>query len=178
VRSVFTGRVGFELDFGDALQSPPSFVDAVDEVHLRWHAPITPGGLADVQSMQATAAGLLDDDVLSQSSLASKPIVLHVEYASVEGGAGNCPAAPDGTCRAASEFDRGAIVDPDLPVDLTAQAQAYNAMLLEANARPEITGFFASGTYPIVSLLDKSASPYGKPAQDVLTFWFQKLTGR
>jgi hypothetical protein len=178
VRAVFSGRIGFELDFGDALQTPPPFLDAVDEVHLRWHAPLTPGGLADIQSMQATAAGLLDDAVFSQSALVGKPIVLHVEYASVEGGVSNCPAAPDGSCRAASAFDRGAIVDPALVVDLTGQSQAYNALLLEANGRAAIGGFFASGDYPIVSLLDKSGSPYGKPAQDVLTFWYQKLTGR
>jgi hypothetical protein len=178
VRAVYSGRVGFELDFGDTLQSPPPFLDAVDEVHLRWHAPLTPGGEADVRSMQATAAGLLDDAVLSQPALAAKPIVLHLEYASVEGGVGNCPAAPDGSCRAASAFDRGTVVDPDLAVDLTAQAQAYNALLLEVNARPEISGFFASADYPIAALLDKSASTYGKPAQDVLTFWYQKLTGR
>jgi hypothetical protein len=178
VRAVFSGRIGFELDFGDALQTPPSFLDAVDEVHLRWHAPLTPGGLADVQSMRATAAGFLDDAVLSQPLVAGKPIVLHIEYASVEGGVSNCPAAPDGSCRAASAFDRGAVVDPDLAVDLTAQAQAYNALLLEANGRAAISGFYASADYPIVSLLDKSTSPYGKPAQDVLTFWYQKLTGR
>jgi hypothetical protein len=178
VRAVFTGRIGFELDFGNELQAPPSFLDAVDEVHLRWHAPLTPGGAADVQSMRATAAGLLDSAVLSQPLIAGRPIVLHIEYASVEGGVSNCPPAPDGSCRAASEFARGAVVDPDLGVDLTAQAQAYNALLLEASARPEITGFYASADYPIVALLDKSASPYGKPAQDVLTFWYQKLTGR
>jgi hypothetical protein len=178
VRSVFPGRVGFELEFGDALQTPPSFLDAVDEVHLRWHAPLTLGGPADVQSMQATAAGLLDDTVFAQPALPGKPIVLHVEYASVEGGVDNCPAAPDGSCRAPSAFDLGAVVDPDLAVELTTQAQAYNALLLETNSRPEITGFFASADFPIVSLLDKSASPHGKPAQDVLTFWYQKLTGR
>lgn len=178
VRAVFPGRIGFELDFGDSLQSPPPFVESVDEIHLRWHAPLTRGGPADVQSMRATAAGLLEDHILTQPLLASKPLVLHVQYASVEGGVSNCPPAPDGSCRPASAFDRGAVVDPDLDVDLTAQAQAYNALLLEATARPEIDGFFAAATYPIVTLLDKSASPYGKAAQDVLTYWYPELAGR
>jgi hypothetical protein len=53
------------------------------------------------------AAGLLDDTVLSQPSIAGRPIVLHVEYASVKGGASNCPVAPDGSCRAARAFDQG-----------------------------------------------------------------------
>lgn len=178
VRAVFPGRLGFALDLGESLQSPPSFLDAVDEVHVTWQAALTPGGPADVQSMQATAAGLLDRLVLAQPAVAAKPIVVHVAYASVDGGVRACPAAPDGSCRNASEFDLGALVDPDLPVDLASQAQAFNAMLLETAGRQEITGFYAAGDYPIVALLDKSVSPYGKPAQDVLTFWYLKLTGR
>jgi hypothetical protein len=178
VRAVFPGRLGFALDLGESLQSPPSFLDAVDEVHVTWHAALIPGGPADVQSMQATAAGLLDRLVLAQPAVAAKPIVVHVAYASVDGGVRACPAAPDGSCRNASEFDLGALVDPDLPVDLASQAQAYNAMLLETAGRQAITGFYAAGDYPIVALLDKSVSPYGKPAQDVLTFWYLKLTGR
>jgi hypothetical protein len=177
VRSVFSGRIGFELDFGETLEPPPSFLDAVDEVHLAWHAPLTPGGLATVQSMQATAAGLLDQLVLTEPVLASKPIVVHVVYSSVEGGASDCPPAADGSCRASSEFDLGAIVDPDLDVDLTAQAQAYNALLLEFSARPEVSGFYAGGDFPMAALLDKSTSPHGKPAHDVLTFWYPKLSG-
>jgi hypothetical protein len=177
VRTVFLAA-GFELDFGETPEPPPSFLDAVDEVHLTWHAPLTPGGLATVQSMQATAAGLLDQVLLTQPVLASKPIVVHVVYASVEAGASDCPPAADGSCRASSEFDLGAIVDPDLDVDLTAQAQAFNALLLEFSARPEISGFYASADYPMAALLDKSTSPAGKPAQDVLTFWYPKLTGR
>jgi hypothetical protein len=128
--------------------------------------------------MQAVAASLLDRTILVSPALASKPIVLHVTYASVEGGARACPAAPDGSCRSPAEFDLGAVVDPDLPVDLEAQAQAYNALLLEAAGRQAISGFYAARTYPVAMLLDKSASTHGKPAQDILTFWYLRLTGR
>ena len=178
LRGVFAGRLGFRLELGDELQPPPSFLDAVDEVHIAWSAPLTPGGPADVQSMQATAAGLIDRTILASPILASKPIVLHVAYASVEGGALACPAAPDGSCRSLAEFDLGAVVDPDLPVDLTAQSQAFNALLLETAGRQAITGFYAARTFPVATLLDKSASTYGKPAQDILTFWYLRLTGR
>jgi hypothetical protein len=123
--------------------------------------------------MQATAAGLLDQLLLTQPVMASKPIVVHAVYASVEGGATDCPPAADGSCRASSEFDLGAIVDPDLDVDLTAQAQAYNALLLEFSAGRRSAGSMPAATDPMAALLDKSTSPHGKPAQDVLTFWFR-----
>lgn len=178
IRNTFPGRVGFALDLGESLQPAPSFLDAVDEVHIVWHAPLTPGGPANVQSMQATAAGILDRTVLADPAVAAKPVFLHLTYASVGGGAADCPPAADGSCRSAAEFDLGAVVDPDLPVDLTAQAQAVNAMLLEAAGRQAIAGFYAGRTQPFAALLDKSASTYGKPAQDVLTFWYLKLTGR
>ncbi|MEJ2561818.1 MAG: carboxypeptidase regulatory-like domain-containing protein [Anaerolineales bacterium] len=94
-----------------------------------------------------------------------------------EGSASACAKAPDETCRDNTEFEQGAIVDPDLGVDLLAQAQALNAVLLEATVRDEIQGFFVRGYNPSVVLQDKSASIYGKPGRDVIWYWYSRLTG-
>jgi hypothetical protein len=69
-------------------------------------------------------------------------------------------------------------VDPDLKVDLGEQAQAMNAVLMEATQRPGIQGFTARRYNPVVALQDKSASVHGKPASDVLWYWYQRLTGQ
>ncbi|MEJ2608395.1 MAG: hypothetical protein P8Z41_17250, partial [Anaerolineales bacterium] len=58
-----------------------------------------------------------------------------------------------------------------------AQAQALNAVLLEATVRDEIQGFFVRGYNPSVVLQDKSASIYGKPGRDVIWYWYSRLTG-
>jgi len=49
--------------------------------------------------------------------------------------------------------------------------------VIEAYARPAITGILSRGYNPVLALRDKSASVRGKPAQDILWFWFPRLTG-
>jgi hypothetical protein len=172
VRAVFSGRVGFELDLGETLEAPPSFLDAVDEVHLAWHAPLTPGGLATVQSMQATAAGLLDQLVLP-AVLASKPIVVHAVYASVE--AAPATARRRRTARAALRRVRPGRHCRSAWTSIWRRRRGPQRAAARVR-RPEIGGFYAAGDYQMAALLDKSTSPHGKPAQDVLTFWFPKLS--
>jgi hypothetical protein len=178
VRARFPGRLAFEIELGESLQPPPPFLDVFDEVHIYWHAPLTSGTDATTREMQAASATWLDGTVLATPSLAGMPIVLSVEYLSVDGGASACAKAPDGTCRSPSSFDQGAVVDPDLKVDLLEQAQAINAVLLEAYARPQITGFYVRRYHPVVALQDRSASVNGKPAWDVLWYWYARITGR
>jgi hypothetical protein len=62
-------------------------------------------------------------------------------------------------------------------VDLQAQSDVYEAMLYAINVRPYIAGMVSRGFYPPAMLQDKSASVHGKPAADLLWYWFPRLTG-
>ncbi len=178
VRQRFPGTLAFEIEFGENLQDPPPFLDAVDEVHVYWHAPLAGEPGADVGAMQAAARTLIEETLLQQPALQGMPLVLSVEYLAISGGASGCPPAPDGSCRSPQDFDQGADPDPELGIDLEAQAAAYNAILLEAYAHPEIKGFYTRRYNPAVALRDKSASVRGKPARDVLWYWYPRLTGQ
>jgi hypothetical protein len=177
VRGVYSGKIAFEIEDGAKLQPAPPFLDAVDVVRVYWHVPLGGSNDLTVESMQTAASAALDS-LVQTPALAGKPIELSVEYLSIDGGATACAPRPDGSCRDDAEFDGGAIVDPDLAVDLQEQAQALNAVLLEAVKRPGIQGFYARRYNPVVALQDKSASIHGKPARDVLWFWYQRLTGQ
>ena len=177
VRGIYQGKIAFEIEDGKDLQPIPGFADAVDQIQVYWHVPLTDQNNADMATLQAGASQALDH-LLQTSGLNGKPVSLSVEYLSITNSASACAPAPDETCRPNAAFDEGAVVDPDLAVNLDAQAQAFNAMLLEASKRPEITGFYARGYNPIVALQDKSASVNGKPARDVLWYWYPRLTGQ
>jgi hypothetical protein len=166
------------MDFGAALRGKPSFLDAVDDLHIAWHAPLGQDDDLTSDAMQAEAYRLLDTLLLNESSLQGRPLFLSVEYLSVNGGATGCAPAPDGSCRPPSSFDSGAVVDPDLPVDLAEQSAAINAVLLAAYGRETIHGFYVAGFHPAVALQDKSTSIRGKPAQQMLGYWYPRLTGR
>jgi hypothetical protein len=100
-----------------------------------------------------------------------------VEYLSLEGSANSCPPAPDGSCRDPGSFSSGSVVDPDLGVDLIAQVEAINAVFLGAYEQAEITGFYIRGYNPTAILYDKSASIYRKPAQNLVQYFYPRITG-
>lgn len=175
VRGIYSGPLAFEIDFGKSLQAPPPFLDAVDQIHVYWHVPLGEGKSIPAADMQTAAFAALDGSVLAEPAFDGKPILLSVEYLSVDGGATGCAPLPDGTCRPPESFDGGADPDPDLLVDLGEQTDALNAVLLAAYAREEIRGFYARRYHPPVSLHDKSASVNGKPAGQMLGYWYPRL---
>lgn len=175
VREIYHGRLALEIDFsGDSPLIPP-FLDAADEVSIYWHVPLSDEADATLAEMQE-AAGLALDRLISNTELEGLPLLLSVEYLSIEGSAMACAPFPDGSCRSPETFDEGRAPDPDLAVDLRAQADAFNAMIAEASRRPEISGFYARRYNPAAALHDLSASVNGKPARDVLWYWFQRIT--
>jgi Glycoside Hydrolase Family 113 len=59
--------------------------------------------------------------------------------------------------------------------DLQSQVDQYTALLNVVNQRSWIEGFVTRGYYPPTVLQDESASVHGKPAGQVLAYWFDKL---
>ncbi len=62
-------------------------------------------------------------------------------------------------------------------LDLQTQADLYEALLTAINGRPWIGGLVSRGYYPPAALQDKSASIHGKPAADILWYWFPRMLG-
>jgi hypothetical protein len=174
IREIYSGPLALEIELGDGIPDLPPFIDTVDQVHIYWH-PSLATDLKGVAGMQNQAALRLDQ-LLANRVLQGIPIILNVEYLSIEGGANGCAPAPDGSCRAPSDFDFGQQVDPDLALNLEEQALAINAVLLEAYNRDRIQGFYVRRFNLLAELQDKSASVYGKPAGDVIWYWFPLLT--
>ena len=173
VRERFSGTLAFELDFTGEVDVP-SFLMLVDEVQLYWHAPLVDDGETTTADLQARAGSYLDR-LQASPILRARPTTLVVEYLSINGSAAACASAPDGSCRPAEQFDRGAAVDADLDVNLAEQAQAINAVLLAVLPEDSIHGFFVARYDPGAALQDKSASVHGKPASDVLWYWYPRL---
>jgi hypothetical protein len=176
IRSRYSGPLALELAMGETLQPLPPFVEEFDQVRIRWRPPLAESEQSTVVDMQEAATTILDE-ALSSRSLREKEVFLNLEIPSVTGGASACPPAPDGSCRGLAEFAGGADVDPDLQVDLQAQADAINAVFLAIASRDDLQGLSVIGFYPVAELRDKSSSVYGKPAQDVIWYWYRALTG-
>jgi hypothetical protein len=62
-------------------------------------------------------------------------------------------------------------------LDTQQQVNLYDALFNAINARSWVSGFVSRGYFQPVALLDKSASVHGKPAADLLWYWYPRLLG-
>lgn len=177
VRAIFPGRIAFELELERSIPTIPTFLDAIDEIHIYWHAPLATTLSAGIQEYQSAAKSILSNVILSSEAISSRPIYLSVEYASFDGTALPCEYRPEIECLDAEVFDLGAEGNALVPLDLQEQADALYAVIAEAYIEPRIQGVFVRRYNPVVRINDKSASVFGKPAQAVLELWYSQITG-
>jgi hypothetical protein len=178
VRSHFSGQVLWALPYTEAnLQTPLSFLQDTDGIYLLWSAALT-GQASTTQADLANEAGrLLDNEVSALPALIDKPIILAVAYASATGAANGCLTDGEGGCLGWEALSRPNPDTGTVSLDLQGQANLYEALLTAVNGRPWISGFVSRGYYPPAALQDKSASVHGKPAADILWYWFPRMLG-
>ena len=183
VRAHYSGSLIWSMPFPGGIKDPPAFLDAVDQVYLTWSStPLAEDRDAPEVDLHAAAASYLDNDIKSFQNNLNKPVVIAVAYPSADGGTTGCIPDPlatiKGECLSLSLLNRP---NPDIPtvtLDLQEQEQVYSALLVALNERDWISGFVTRGFYPPAPLQDKSISVHGKPAQDVLWYWYPRLLGK
>jgi hypothetical protein len=176
VRQHFGGKVWWALPYAPGLnQSPLQFLSATDGIYILWNAPLGLEEGASAAELLDRAGQLLDSEVAPLASLLNKPVMLALAYPSAGGVRTGCFRDTNG-CLEWQELSQpnnpGAV-----PLDIKGQADVYAAVLNAVNARPYVVGVISRGFYPPTLLQDKSASVHGKPAADLLWYWFPRLTG-
>ena len=177
VRQHFTGKLWWAMPYTPGrLQSSLSFLSSTDGIYLLWSAPLAADASASTSDMLNQAGQLLDNEVGPLASFLGKPIILGAAYPSAAGVQSGCLTDGQAGC-----LDWTALNQPNNPpsvnLDLQAQADVYDALLNAVNSRAYIAGIVSRGYYPPAVLQDKSASVRGKPAADLLWYWFPRLLG-
>lgn len=178
VRNQYDGTLAWAVPYPEGFENRPAFLDSVDMIYLLWSAPLQERtGPSTEAAWREEAARRLDTDVLIFQAQLEKPLVLSLAYPSVEGALTGCVRAERGGCLDLDALDGPAPEVPAASLDLTAQVDAYNAVLAEVNSRGWIEGVVTRGYFPPVSLRDKSLSVHGKPAADLLNYWYSSFRG-
>jgi hypothetical protein len=164
VRSRFTGSVYWALSYPGGLQSVPDFANNLDGVYMLWSAPLSG---SSVDQLYAAAGQLLDTDIQPFEAALQKPVILAVAYPSADN-------AASASLPASALFQPG---NTQAPVNLQVQTDIYQALLMAVNERAWVGGFVSRGYYPPVVLQDASASIHGKPAADLLWYWYPRFLG-
>lgn len=178
VRQHFSGQLLWALPFIKSdLEPSLSFLQDTDGIYLLWNAPLSDKPDATKSDFAEEAGRLLDNEISALPSVIDKPVYLAIAYPSTAGSASGCITSTQSGCMHWSEFSRPLPDVGTVALDLQIQADIYEAVLSAVNARPWVLGVISRGFYPPVALQDKSASVHGKPAADILWYWFPRLTG-
>jgi len=181
IRTHFQGTILWAFNFSDDFKNVPPFLDAIDQIYLLWSPPLSNRSDALESALHAEASRLLDERVLPFYLEYGNPIILAISYPSADGSMTSClsdPLTENGVgCLNPDLLSRPYPDLPSITVDLAEQAGIYNAILLAVNERPFISGVVSRGYYLPALLIDKSSSVHGKPAGNVLWYWFPRLLG-
>jgi Glycoside Hydrolase Family 113 len=176
VRTRFNGTVAWAIPADQAANNPPAFLDSVDQVYLQFSAPLANNPTPDRTNLAAEAGRILDEQIQPLHAKLGKPLVLAAAYPSVDGASTAClRVSPDQPCLELSALARPQADISALTIDLQEQADIYSALLQAVNERAWISGFVTTGYYPPAILQDKSASVHGKPAEQILSYWYPRL---
>jgi hypothetical protein len=173
IRQRFKGKLILALYYPDELKSLPKFVTAVDQVYVLVSAPLIKDKTTQA-AMTAEFLRILDKDIKPAIISSKKPVLIGIDYPSITEAATGCVKVND-KCQGFDILNQPSPNEELGAIDLKAQADIYNAVLVAINQRSWVNGIIARGYYPPVSLQDKSSSIHGKPAADVLWYWFPKL---
>ncbi len=168
-RRHFNGQIYWALSFQGEAPRAPAFLSEVDGIYLLWEAPLSTTATPTVEELAAQAGHLLDDSIAPLVNTLHKPVILAAAYPAVVGAA---KVRKDW-----QYFNQPTQDDASFPLSLQEQADIYQALLIALDSRPWLKGFVSRGYYPPIALKDKSASVHGKPAAEVLRFWYSRLRG-
>lgn len=169
VRQRYTGRLGWSIPIQNGNYVLPEWIEQVDFLYIEpvFADLFTPA--ASLEDKKLLINNYLDTVVFPIWETTGKPIFLALSV----------PSTPLDLNACATEncpYPTSVISPLDKTnqqiVDLQLQADIYNVFLSSVNDREWISGVVSQGYYPPAAIQDASTSINGKPASDVLWYWY------
>lgn len=178
VRSHFRGKILWALPYDkEYVNTPLGFLSDIDGIYLLWSVKLADSPNPSKADMTDEAGRLLDTNVSPVASLIGKPIIIALAYPSASGAAIGCLSDGRGGCLHWTQLSPPNPDVSSVTLELQLQADIYESVLTAINGRQWVGGVVSRGYYPPTILQDKSASIHGKPAADVLWYWYPRMLG-
>lgn len=167
IRSRFSGAVIGVISLPSASDSYPSWLDNVDAVYVQLSPNIDAQYVTEMSDLYNWFNQYLDETLKPAQENLNKPIILGISVPSQTNGNEGC-VDHNGSCDESMSADA-----MNENIDLNLQAKIYNAAVMTSASRDWIKGFVSRDYQPVTSLQDSSSSVRGKPAADVLWYWYR-----
>jgi hypothetical protein len=172
IRSRYSGPVIGVISIPDQNTSLPGWLKDVDGIYVLFSPSLADSTDQSVGALRTAFGAALDSLVQPIATQYGKPIILGINYPSAQIALNGCVDA-NGSCINYEQSDLA-----NSPIDLDLQIKIYNAAIISSVSRPWINGFVSRGFNPLVVIKDQSSSVYGKPASDVLWFWYHFILNK
>lgn len=152
----------------------PDLVSQMDGLFVVCNQNLSDSEIVSSDELEQAWSNYLENELRSVRDRLDKPVWVGLAYPSVDRSASGCVMSGE-SCIPKSIFAQAGLDIPGTTLDLVEQAEIYNAAFRAINKNDWISGIFSVGYYPPVNLQDKSISVSGKPAEDVIWYWFDQL---
>ncbi|MCB2202979.1 hypothetical protein KQH56_03140 [bacterium] len=169
IRAIYGGSLVWATNAQVTADPLPAFIDQFDAVYVSVDAPLAEDPASDQQSIADGFNDVIEAQIAPIYQDTGLPITLGLGYPSVTGAVAGCTLL-DAICANDGLFLPAEI--GSLTVDLDAQVRIYNAVLPVIAEQDWLSGISIGGYNPVVNLMDGSSSIAGKPASDVIWYWF------
>lgn len=170
----YAGAIGVAIPFYSDPANLPDWVDMVDFTYLELSPQLSASETPDLAALTQSAAQLIDSQVYNFYTSIQKPLILGLSVPSIDGTSKGCVSF-DVHCNDLTNLDPQMADQQTQMVDVQAQADVYLALLRVINQRSWISGVIARGYFTPIQVHDFSASIHGKPAEEVLSYWADKM---
>lgn len=170
VRANYSGQIIFALPSNLTENINHAFLANVDAFLVETDSALTSNSTPSVIELSDRFSKELDNSIYKIVEKYQKPVIVGINYASIDGSASNCIniGAPCSELYADNSTQ-------DISIDLAEQADVYKAIIDEIIDRDWITGVVSQGYFPAAVVRDYSSSTRGKPAMDVLSYYFNEV---
>ena len=176
IRQRYSGTLILAVYYPDELTNLPKFISGVYEIYVLVSAPLNKSKTTQA-GMTTEFLKILDQEIKPLQVNTKKPVLIGVDYPSITEASTGCVTI-GGKCQGFDVLDQPSANAGAGTLDLKAQVDIYNAIMVAINQRSWLNGIVSRSYYPPVSLQDNSSSIHGKPAADVLWYWFPKLLAK
>jgi len=177
VRSRYGGQIAWALPYPQGLTTIPEWLSDVDMIYVLFSAQLSGSNTADEGTLQLALGDHLDRNIFPIHEQTGIPIVIGIDYPSADGAATACILVK-GECVEFEALSRPEAEIQEIATDLDEQRYIYGAAFNAVYQRDWLAGLISRGYYPPASLQDQSSSIHGKPAADIVWYWFPKLLGQ
>lgn len=162
IRAKYSGAIIGALAYPSSQKIEPGWLDSVDAIYVLYSPALSQSSSISTNDLMPLVRKDLEGNLYPKLSGFGKTVILGLNYPSASNAFGGCEDVL-GSCM--NNWGNSQI-------DLNVQSQIYNAAVIIAAKESWITGFISRNYQPIVAVQDSSCSINGKPAVDVLWFWY------